>query len=144
MYNEIASDDVKQKFEFSVLDLPDAFGDGNIMRQVWINLISNAIKFSMKSKVRKIEIGSTNNKGKNIYYIKDRGVGFDAKYKHKLFGVFQRLHSAEEFEGIGVGLAITQRIVHRHGGEIWADGEIDKGATFYFTIERKSETILNK
>jgi PAS domain S-box-containing protein len=144
MYNEIASDDVKQKFEFSVLDLPDAFGDGNIMRQVWINLISNAIKFSMKSKVRKIEIGSTNTKGNNIYYIKDQGVGFDAKYKHKLFGVFQRLHSAEEFEGIGVGLAITQRIVHRHGGEIWADGEIDKGATFYFTIERKSETILNK
>jgi PAS domain S-box-containing protein len=141
MYVEIVSDDLKKKFEFEVAKLPDAYGDGNIMRQVWINLISNAVKFSLKSKVRKIEIGCTNEKGINIYYIKDAGIGFDSKYKHKLFGVFQRLHSSEEFEGTGVGLAIVQRIVHRHGGEIWAEGEIDKGATFYFSLGNSHQAI---
>jgi len=118
----------------SVQKLPKSTGDSNLIKQVWMNLISNAIKYSSKTINPRIIIGANQNKNETAYFIKDNGVGFDMSYSHKLFGVFQRLHAANEFEGTGVGLAIVQRIVTRHGGRVWAEGEIDRGATFYFTL----------
>jgi signal transduction histidine kinase len=108
--------------------------DNNLIRQVWINLISNAIKYSAKNQHPEIFIGWKFEQDKKIFYIRDNGVGFDMKYAHKLYGVFQRLHSVEEFEGTGVGLAIAQRIIQKHGGEIWAEASLGNGATFYFHL----------
>jgi PAS domain S-box-containing protein len=112
----------------------DAKGDSSMIKQVWFNLVSNAIKFSSKKEQIEIIIASRQEGGKIIYSVTDNGAGFDPEFSAKLFKVFQRLHSTEEFEGTGVGLAIVQRIIHRHGGEVWAEGEIDKGAAFYFSL----------
>ncbi|MBC7485925.1 MAG: CHASE3 domain-containing protein [Cytophagaceae bacterium] len=120
--------------EFNVHHLDDCRGDLNMIRQVWYNLLSNAIKYSQKKNSINIEIGSYVKGSESIYYIKDNGAGFDMQYVHKLFGVFQRLHRINEFEGTGVGLAIVKRIVTRHGGHVWAEGLPDLGATFYFSI----------
>ena len=109
-------------------------GDLSMMRQVWINLISNALKYSRKQEVSRIEIGCKNEDNHIVYYIQDNGVGFDMKYSDKLFGVFQRLHKIEEFDGTGVGLALVHRIVTRHGGKIWAEAHVNEGATFFFFI----------
>jgi len=105
-----------------------------MMKQVMTNLISNALKYSGKKEKSKVEIGSYLDNNNNIYYVKDNGVGFDMKYYDKLFGVFQRLHSVNEFEGTGVGLALVQRIISKHGGKVWAEAKVDKGATFYFSL----------
>ena len=108
------------------------------MRQVWRNLIGNALKFSSHNEKPIIEIGGYTDSNECIFFIKDNGVGFDMKYSGKLFGVFQRLHKDTEFEGTGVGLAIVQRIIHRHGGRIWAEGKVNEGAEFYFTLPVRS------
>lgn len=114
--------------------LPPARADASLIRQVWVNILSNAVKFTRPRSVALIEIGYQINENHTVYYVKDNGVGFDMKYEDKLFGVFQRLHDAEEFEGTGVGLAIVQRIIGRHGGKAWAESKVDRGATFYFSL----------
>ncbi len=127
------------KTNFIVHPLPEVKGDQNLIKQVIINLLNNAVKFSSKREKPIIEVGSYTDKGEAAFYVKDNGVGFDMKYANKLFGVFQRLQSTEEFEGTGVGLAIVQRIIHRHGGKVWAEGTPDEGATFYFALPLAKE-----
>lgn len=121
-------------FEIEIGELRPAYGDPALLRQVISNLIQNAVKFSRGRPQPRIEVGSSANGDQTIYFVKDNGAGFDPRYKDKLFGVFQRLHRAEEFEGTGVGLAIVKRIVQRHGGRVWAEGKTGEGATFYFTV----------
>ena len=116
--------------------LPPASGDEALMRQVFVNLLSNAIKFTRHRKAAVIEIGAQSDSEHHTFCVRDNGVGFDPKYSHKLFGVFQRLHRDDEFEGTGVGLALVQRIIHRHGGRIWAEAKLNAGATFYFTLPK--------
>jgi PAS domain S-box-containing protein len=120
--------------EWKISDLPVLECDSILVRQVFQNLIHNALKYSRPRSPAVIEIGQTEKNGQPVIFISDNGVGFSMKYADKLFGVFQRLHRAEEFEGTGVGLAIVQRIIHKHGGRVWAEAEIDRGATFYFTL----------
>jgi two-component system sensor kinase len=115
--------------------MPRARCDPAMFRQVIANLLSNAIKFTRGKKDARIEVGGRADGLENVYYVKDNGAGFDMDYVHKLFGVFQRLHG-DEFEGTGIGLAIVQRIVTRHGGRVWAEGKVNGGATFYFTLPR--------
>jgi PAS domain S-box-containing protein len=134
VFDEITNPEVRVTFELSVNPLPPASVDPALIRQVWINLLSNAVKYSMPAQERSIQVGGRAEGGRLIYFVKDKGVGFDPQYANKLFGVFQRLHSAEEFEGTGVGLAIVQRIIRRHGGEVWAEGQLGQGATFYFSL----------
>lgn len=117
--------------------LPDVNGDMDMIRQVWVNLFTNAIKFTGKKEKAKIEVGSTIDGDMVTYYMKDNGAGFDMQYIGKLFGVFQRLHSVEEFDGNGIGLSNVKRIVERHGGRVWAEGKVGEGATFYFALPKK-------
>jgi PAS domain S-box-containing protein len=131
----------QRRIQITMTPMPPVRGDRAMLRIVWINLISNAIKFTRYGDPAVIEIGATRtgNTGKSHYYVKDNGAGFNMKYAHKLFGVFQRLHNSTEFEGTGVGLALAQRIIHRHGGKIWAEGEINTGATFYFQLSQEAD-----
>lgn len=120
--------------EWNIQSLPDIKGDTNMIRQVWVNLISNAIKYTSKKEQPHIDIGAFSETGQTFFYIRDNGVGFNEQYKHKLFKVFQRLHGVEEFEGTGIGLALVDKIISRHGGRVWAEAEIHKGASFYFGV----------
>jgi signal transduction histidine kinase/CheY-like chemotaxis protein len=140
IYNEIASPEVQKKFTFTVSPLPDAYGDPTLMRQLWTNLISNAIKYTLPMDECIIQIKCQPEGDLNIYTIQDNGVGFNPEYTHKLFGVFQRLHSPDQFEGTGIGLAIVKRIIQRHGGQVWAEGALNQGATFYFSIPQRQIT----
>lgn len=144
VFDEIATDKEKNAFSTTFRKMPVSTCDMTLIKQVWQNLISNALKYSARSDTKKIEVGARRNKQEMIFFIRDHGVGFDNKYKDKLFGVFQRLHKADEFSGTGVGLAIVQRIVHRHGGSVWAEGEINKGATVYFSLPIRETAIQEK
>ena len=139
VFDELAALEPERQLRLDLHPLPPARGTVMMIRQVWVNLISNAIKFTKEREVAEIEIGVKDGEnGERIYYVRDNGVGFDMRYVDKLFGVFQRLHGQEEFPGTGVGLALVQRIVQRHGGRVWAEGEVDHGATFYFTLANQS------
>lgn len=124
-----------RRIEWKIESLPRVIGDFAMLRQVFANLIDNAIKYTKGRELAEIEIGVAGvEDGRRIFFVRDNGAGFDMRYAHKLFGVFHRLHNAEEFEGTGIGLATTRRIVERHGGRTWAEGIVDQGATFYFTL----------
>lgn len=123
-----------RKIDFTAHKCPSTHADSHLIKIVFINLISNSLKFTRDRKKAIIEIGSETKDKKTVFFVKDNGVGFDMKYSDKLFTPFQRLHRAEEYEGSGIGLAIVQRIIHRHGGKIWAESKLDKGTTFYFTV----------
>lgn len=139
---ELTSAGNGRSIEVRVGDLPACQADPSLLKQVWTNLLSNAFKYTGKREAALIEIGAQPGGGSSgaVYFVKDNGVGFDMRYASKLFGVFQRLHRIEDYDGTGVGLAIVQRIIHRHGGRIWADAAPDKGATFFFTLEEGSHS----
>jgi light-regulated signal transduction histidine kinase (bacteriophytochrome) len=134
---ELRSEREGRQIDIQLGDLPSCQGDSALLRQAWINLISNAVKYTRHRQAAVIRIGCQVEQEENVYFVHDNGAGFDMRYVHKLFGVFQRLHRKEEFEGTGVGLAIVQRIIHRHGGRVWAEAVLDRGATFYFTLEKR-------
>ena len=132
--SELRAAEAQRAIEFVFAPLPPARGDAAMLRQVWANLLGNAVKFSRRRQDALIEVGGRVEAGEALYWVKDNGAGFDMQYADKLFGVFQRLHRQDEFEGTGVGLAIAQRILHRHKGRIWGEGKTDVGATFWFTL----------
>lgn len=135
IYNDITFEDEKIKISFILHDIPNSFGDEKVLRQVWVNLISNSIKFTSKIEYPIIEVGFKVENEKNIYFVKDNGVGFDMTYSGKLFNVFQRLHTESEYKGTGIGLAICKNIINKHGGKIWVESELNVGTTFYFYID---------
>jgi PAS domain S-box-containing protein len=137
VFTELKNLENGRDITLSLDNLSSADGDPSMIRQVWINLISNAIKFTRPVKSAIIKIGNEIDNGSKIYFIKDNGVGFDMKYSHNLFGVFQRLHKYKDFEGTGVGLALVERIIKRHGGKVWADAKLNEGASFYFTLKNE-------
>jgi signal transduction histidine kinase len=134
---EVRQEAAGRDIAWKIGSLPAWYGDRSMLRLAFVNLISNAVKFTRTRTRAEIEIGCTDQKRDQVVvFIRDNGVGFDMRYVNKLFGVFQRLHPTEAFEGTGIGLATVQRIVHRHGGRIWAEGLVDKGAIFYFSLSK--------
>jgi light-regulated signal transduction histidine kinase (bacteriophytochrome) len=140
VFNELIRAEDRERIDFQIGRLPAVEADPALIRQVWFNLLSNALKFTSRKEHAVIKVGSKHSPDEYVYYVQDTGAGFDMEYVDKLFGVFQRLHGESEFEGTGVGLAIVQRIIRRHGGRVWAEGEPEKGATFYFALPRKENS----
>lgn len=137
-FKELAHEYEGRNVEITVADdLPECEADPTLFRQVLVNLLGNAIKYTGCQDIARIEVGCEQSGNETAFFVKDNGAGFDGKYAHKVFGVFQRLHTSDEYEGTGVGLAIVKRVIDKHGGRIWAEGETNKGATFYFTLEEK-------
>ncbi len=137
VYNELASEKDKQKIDFRLQNLRNAYGDPAMIKQVMVNLIGNAIKYTSRKPDRIIEISNVNDHVGNVYMVKDNGAGFDMAHTSKLFGVFQRLHASRDFEGTGIGLAIVKRIIERHSSNVWAEAKVNEGAAFYFTLPGK-------
>jgi len=135
--DKIELDLKNRKITWSVQDLPEVIGDYSLLKQVWVNLLDNAVKYTKLKKTAEITVEFREEKEYFVFFVRDNGVGFDMKYANKLFGVFQRLHSQSEFEGTGIGLANVQRIILKHNGKVWAEAEPDKGATFYFSLPKK-------
>jgi light-regulated signal transduction histidine kinase (bacteriophytochrome) len=136
--SELRQDTKGRDIEWGIEKLPVCHADRSMIRIVLVNLLSNAVKFTRRQPHAKIDIGCADgNKDEIVLFVRDNGAGFDMKYVNKLFGVFQRLHHADAFEGTGIGLATVQRIVHRHGGKVWADGLVDGGASFYFSVPKQ-------
>jgi light-regulated signal transduction histidine kinase (bacteriophytochrome) len=123
-----------KRVHWQIQPLPEVRANENMIRQVWINLLSNAIKYSSKREISQVEIGSYRQNGQVVFFVKDNGAGFNQKYSEKLFKVFQRLHSATDYEGTGIGLALVEKIISKQGGKVWAEGVEDKGACFYFSL----------
>lgn len=138
VFAELPAASGNSKLQLEIAHIPPVMGDRAMMRQVFVNLLSNAIKFSAHKDAAKIEVGGSVAQNEVIYFVKDNGAGFDMQYADKLFGVFQRLHGVDEFEGTGIGLAIVKRIVNRHGGRVWAEGKLNEGATIYFALPVKA------
>ncbi len=138
--DDTAPEQADRPIQWQIGPLPICDGDPALLKQVWVNLISNAIKYTRGRQPAVIEIGSEPQRGTDVFFVRDNGTGFDMQYADKLFGVFQRLHRADEFEGTGVGLAIVQRVIHRHGGRVWAEAAEGRGATFYFTLQGEQTT----
>ena len=138
VFDELKLVSPERSIQFTCTELPVAHADHSLMRQVWINLLSNAIKFTSTKDIAIVAIEGTFENDVATYSVKDNGVGFDMKYVAKLFTVFQRLHSVDEFEGTGIGLSIVARIINKHGGKVWAEGMVDQGTTFYFSLPKMS------
>ncbi len=132
-----------RNIRFEVRNLPPAYGDLPMVRQVVVNFLTNAIKFTRTVETPVIEVGGHKQEMKNIYYVRDNGIGFDRKSGERLFGMFQRIHSPEQFEGTGIGLFMIKQIIEKHGGKVWAEGEPEKGATFYFSLPRRDRTAAS-
>lgn len=139
VFEEITSPEQRTRIDFDLKPLPTVIGDPSLLRQVWSNLLGNAVKFSSKREQAVIAVSGETREGETVFAIRDNGAGFDMRYVSKLFGVFQRLHSSREFDGTGVGLAIVQRVMRRHGGHAWAEGEIERGATFSFALPAEAQ-----
>jgi light-regulated signal transduction histidine kinase (bacteriophytochrome) len=131
---ELAPEHADRRVDITIAELPECQADPSLLHQVLVNLLSNALKYTRQQEVARIDIGYDAAQDENVFWVRDNGVGFDMRYADRLFGVFQRLHRAEDYEGTGVGLALVQRIVQRHGGRVWAESAPDQGATFYFTL----------
>ncbi|MDF2454038.1 MAG: sensor signal transduction histidine kinase [Cytophagaceae bacterium] len=140
----IKEEEKGRALEFIVHPLPDIHGDNTLMKQVWINLISNAVKYTAYKEKAVIEIGAQEKETSIIYCIKDNGAGFDMNYADKLFKIFQRLHSQEKFEGIGIGLSFVHRIIQKHKGKVWAEAKEDQGATFFFELNKDSSGLISE
>ncbi len=143
VFEELKPSIKDRDIQLEIKPLPPAYGDRTLLYQVFSNLISNSIKFTRFKEKAIIELGIEEGKDENTYYVRDNGAGFDMKYINKLFGLFQRLHGSDEFEGTGVGLSIVQRIIRRHGGRVWGEGKVDEGATIYFTLPNKMEELTS-